>query len=428
MLDAYRAVFRAPGTAAFCAAGFVLRLPIALYPIGLVLAVSARDGRYGFAGVLSAAYILGGVPGGPLLGRWIDRFGQRAMLVPAGAVHLAAVAVLTALFELDAPDVTLLAPAVVAGFASLPSGSMVRARWSLTLAGRPELSTAYSLESTLDEVIFVLGPLVATVLATTADPALVFVVAMVVTVIGGAWLFTQRATEPPRRPPGAPPHPAALRQRGMPLLAALAITLGVIFASAEVTMVAFVGQHGERPLTGVVVALFAAGSGTAGFVYGTVAWRVGLLDRFRVHAIAFGAMTALFLVAWNVASLAVAAFLIGTTIAPTLITAFSLVERLVPSGSLTEGLGWVFTGLNIGYGAGAAVVGGIADAHGARTAFLVTVGAGIATAALAAALHRRLVAGWHEPGPGGAPDATPDTLPSGATRDAVAPSQHAALP
>ena len=73
-----------------------------------------------------------------------------------------------------------------------------------------------------------------------------------------------------------------------------------------------------------------------------------------------------------------------------MITAFGLIERLVPNASLTEGLAWLITGLSVGYGAGAALVGKIADAHGARTAFLVTLGAGLTMAALGTGLHRML--------------------------------------
>jgi MFS family permease len=81
---------------------------------------------------------------------------------------------------------------------------------------------------------------------------------------------------------------------------------------------------------------------------------------------------------------------VGIGIAPTLITSFGLIEQLVPGGALTEGLAWLLTGLSMGYGAGAALVGRIADAAGARTAFSVTIGAGLAMALLAVVIHARL--------------------------------------
>ena len=82
MFRTYRAVFRAPGSVAFATAGFVMRMPIAMFPIGLVLIISARIGHYGFAGVLSASYVFGAAPGNPLLARLTDRFGQSRMLCP----------------------------------------------------------------------------------------------------------------------------------------------------------------------------------------------------------------------------------------------------------------------------------------------------------------------------------------------------------
>ena len=76
-----------------------------------------------------------------------------------------------ALVTVHAPLWTLVAPAVLMGVTMLNIGALVRARWSSRLArGGPERSTGYSVESTLDEVIFVLGPLVATVLAIHTHP------------------------------------------------------------------------------------------------------------------------------------------------------------------------------------------------------------------------------------------------------------------
>jgi MFS family permease len=411
VLATYRAVFRAPGSAAFAAAGFVMRMPIAIYPLGLVLIVSARTGHYGFAGVLSACYMLGAVPGAPLLSRLVDRFGQRRLIVPATAAHIAAIVVLAVLLEAGAPDWTLVVPTFAAGFAYLSVGSLIRARWSLVLAGRPELTTAYSLESTLDELIFVIGPLIATLIATHVDPVVVLYVAIALIAAGAAWLATQRATEPPAHPVGAPPHPSALRSRGMVLLSVSAIGMGMVFASAEITMVAFCGQHGHRSLSGLVVAMFAAGSGVSGLVYGSRTWRAPVLARFRVQAAIFAVLPVVFLAATNVGVLAVCSFVAGLGTAPTLITAFGLIEQLVPGAALVEGLTWLLTGLTIGYGAGSALVGGIADAHGARVAFSVTIGAALATGALALLLYRRLS--------GSAPD--PGQL-------SVGPSEHAALP
>ena len=390
MLSTYRAAFRAPGSAAFCGAAFVMRFSIAVYPIGLVLLISTRTGHYTFAGILSGIYVFANGLGNPVLARLVDRRGQSRILIPASAVHVAAVVAIIVLAQVRAPDALLIVPTVVCGFAYLAVGSLVRARWSYVLAGRPELPTAYSLESTLDEVIFTSGPLLATVVATQVDPVVVFVIGGALVALGALWLRVQPGTEPP--PHGGGEHHAgsALRHRGMVLLTVAAIGMGAVFASAEVTMVAFCGQRGATGWAGAVLACLAFGSGVAGFVYGARHRRGHVLDRFRRQALLFAVLPLLFLAAVNVGVLAVLAFVVGLGIAPTLITSFGLIEDVVPGSALTEGMAWLTTGLSVGYGSAAALVGRLADAHGARFAFVVTIGAGLAVGALAMVLHRRL--------------------------------------
>lgn len=390
MFGTYRAVFRTPGTAAFCAAGFVMRMPIAIYPIALVLLISTRTGHYGFAGLLSGAFVAANGVGNPILARLVDRHGQSRILQPASAVHVVGIAVLCLLAELHTPQWTLLIPTAVAGFAWLAVGSMIRARWSMVLAGRPELTTAFSLESTLDEVIFTVGPLIATVIATQVNAILGLLLGVVLVAVGAVWLESQHATEPPPHPAGSPRHRSAVRYPGMVLMTLAAAFMGAVFASAEVTMIAFCGQHGRTGASGLVVACFAFGSGVAGLFYGARTWRSGLQHRFLVQALIFAVLPVLFLAAVNVPALAVCAFVVGLGIAPMLITGFGLIAEIVPSLALTEGMAWLTTGLSVGYGAASAAVGRIADAHGARLAFSVTIGAGVLVGALALALHRRI--------------------------------------
>src|SRR3954451_19245036 len=109
-----------------------MRIPIAVYPIGIVLIISARDGRYGFAGVLTAWYIFGNALSTPLLSVLVDRHGQRRIMLPTAAVHVVAVVALVVLLRTDASN-WLTGPAVLLGLSYLSVGSLVRARWSVQL-------------------------------------------------------------------------------------------------------------------------------------------------------------------------------------------------------------------------------------------------------------------------------------------------------
>lgn len=392
MLGRYRSAFARPGAAAFSAAGFVSRLPIAIYPIAIVLIISGRTHAYGFAGVVSGSYVIGGALGNPVAGVLVDRYGQHRMLPRFLVGHLLSAGLFAALITARAPLWTLLAPGLLMGVTLLNIGALIRARWSNAWPDDgARRSTAYSVESTLDEVIFVLGPLIATVLATHAPALITLGLALLLVGAGSLWLAGQRETEPPVRVRQAGErHDFALRYRGMLLITWVMVFMGAVFGSAEVVMVAFCGQHGQRSSAGWVVACFAAGSGLAGIGYGARHWRMPLLRRFVVSAIGFGLLPLLLLAADGVWQLALIVGVVGLGAAPTLIGAFGLVDSIAPASSLTEGLTWIGTGLSVGYGFGAAVVGGIADRHGAHLAFTVPVLCALAAAGCALLLARRL--------------------------------------
>jgi MFS family permease len=73
-----------------------------------------------------------------------------------------------------------------------------------------------------------------------------------------------------------------------------------------------------------------------------------------------------------------------------LTTIFGVLERLTTPTRLTEGLAWVTTGLNVGAGLAAPVVGLLADAAGARVALAIPLGSSLVAGTLALATTRHL--------------------------------------
>ena len=399
MFAQYRAAFRAPGSAAFCAAAFVARLPTAIYPLGLILLFSQPDGRpgggahgggFGVAGLLEGCYIIAGGVGNPLVSRLVDRFGQTRLLLPAAVANAASALAVVVLYEWRVSDVVIAIPLIGLGLSYLPIGSLVRSRWSYVLAGRPELGSAYSVESTLDELIFTIGPIVAAVLSTTVHPLAGIVLGAVLVAVGSMWLRAQPGTDPPVAARTDEVRRSALRHPGMVLLAVAMVGMGGAFGTVEIAVAAFATQHGARGRTGLVLAALAIGSGLSGLAYGTRRWRAPLSLRFLVSAVVFLLLLPLMLLARDVLTVAVLVCVVGFGIAPTLITGFGLVDKLVPARVLTEGLSWVGTGLNVGYGVGAAVAGVVADRHGAHVAFATPIAAGALSVLAALALRRRI--------------------------------------
>jgi MFS family permease len=404
VLRPYRVLFTTPGALAFSAAGFVARLPISMIGLGIVLLVSESAGSYGLAGAVSATFALLAAIVGPLLARLVDRVGQARVLVPSMAAHVAALLALMACAFWDAPRPTLFVAAAVAG-ATMPNiGSLVRARWTHLVGGTRRLHTAYSLESVLDELIFIVGPVLVTVLATGVHPLAGLGVVVAVTVTGALALAAQRRTEPP--PAVADHHRggSAMRSRGLPVITVVFVALGALFGSFEVIVVAFASEDGQRGAAGYVLATYALGSLISGVGYGAVHWRRRLDHRFLIGATAMGtSMLALPLVS-NMLTLTVLAFLAGFAISPTLIAGAALVQQLVPAGRLTEGLSWTITGLGIGVTVGSALSGRLIDAWGAQRAFLVST-----VSAACAALLAYAGARWLRPQPQPAGTAQPAT-------------------
>ena len=390
MLKTYRSLLSIPHARAFVLAGFVARLSISMRALGAVLMVSELTGSYGLAGAVAAAALFAEAVAAPHLGRLVDRHGQRRVLLVCLAVHSAGTIALVLSAQLSAPTWTLLATAAFAGAAALPVGSLVRARWSALVGSSPALEAAFALESTLDELVFVLGPVLVTALALGVAPGAGLLGALLLTVTGSLALALQRRTEP--EPAGLPDRPrvSAIRTPGLRVLVATFVAAGAIFGTLDVAMVAFARGAGSPGSAGTLLALVAAGSLISGLPYGTRSWRWPLYKRFAASVIVLWAGTIPLVFAPSVALMAPAAALAGVAIAPTLIAGFTLVQKLVPPEALTEGLNWTITALGVGAAAGAWAAGLIADMAGGRSAFLVAVVAGGAATVVAASGRGRL--------------------------------------
>lgn len=376
MFKVYRSLLSIPHARAFVLAGFVARLSISMRALGAVLMVSQLTGSYALAGAIAAAALLGEAVASPRLGRLVDRYGQRRVLLVSVAVHTAGTLALVLSAQLSAPTWMLFATAALSGSAALQVGSLVRARWSALVEDSPALEAAFALESTLDELIFVLGPVLVTALALGVAPVAGLLGALVFTIVGSFSLALQRRTEP--APTGARDQLGSptISKPGLRMLVATFVAIGAVLGTLDVAMVAFAGHAGSPAAAGVLLALVAAGSLLAGLAYGTRSWRWPLDKRFMASVVVLWGGTIPLVLAPNVAFMAPVAVLAGVAIAPTLIAGFTLVRKLVPSGALTEGLNWTITALGVGGAVGAWTAGLIADSSGGRTAFLAAVVAG----------------------------------------------------
>ena len=386
----YRRVLSTPGALAFSATGLVARLPISMITLGIVVLVSTRTGSYGVAGGISAAYVAATAVGAVPLARYVDRLGQGRVLGAAVTFSVTALVALITAVELgwSAPWPHVFA--VLSG-ATMPNvGAAVRARWSHAVADRSLLDTAFAVEAVNDEVVFILGPTLVTLLATAVHPMAGLGTAGVAALVGTWVLVAQRRTEPPSRSAAealaavAAPMPWA---QLLPMVAG-AVMLGVVFGGTEVAVVAFADERGTPRAAGLLLAAWALGSRLSGVVSGHRTYRRDAATRYRLGILALALLMVPLPFLDGIGLLGLFLFLAGFAISPTMIAAVSWVEAVVPSTRLNEGMTVFSTGLIAGVAPGAAVVGTVVDAHGASTSFWVGAAAGLVGAA-AGLLARR---------------------------------------
>ncbi|MER6616653.1 MFS transporter [Streptomyces xantholiticus] len=390
MPSPYRAIFATPGTVGFSAAGLLGRMPLSMLGIGIMTMVSELTGRYGLAGTLTATLALSAAVLGPQVSRLVDRHGQRKVLRPATLISLAAVTGLLICAQQGAPDWTLFAFTAVAG--CVPSvGAMTRARWASLLQGSPrELHTAYSFESIADEVCFIFGPIVSIGLSTLWFPEAGPLFAAGFMLVGVWWLTAQRATEPRPHPVEQHTGGSALRSPGLQVLVAAFVATGAIFGAVDVVTVAFAEETGHKSAASWVLAVYALGSCLAGAVFGLLNPKGEPGRRWVLGVCAMAVSMIPLQLAGSLPFLAVALFVAGLAIAPTMVTTMALVEAHVPRSKLTEGMSWTSTGLAVGVALGSAAAGWVVDARGAAAGYAVPGVAGALAAGVAFLGYRRL--------------------------------------
>jgi MFS family permease len=391
----YARVLRTPHVTSLMGTALVARLPIGIDSLAIVLFLRAHTGSYAAAGIVSAAFALGGGAGAPLAGRLIDRFGQRRVLLPLALVHASGLLALVALTLAGTPTVLLIPVALVAGASIPPISASLRPLWGPLLRDDPTLlPTAYALDSVLIECVFVIGPLLTAVATALLSPvAALFLAAALL--VAGTFAF---ASLPPSR--AWTPDPAAgtsgrlgaLTSPGLRTLIAATLPLGFCFGAMEVTLPAFSEDMASRAWAGVLLSVWSLGSATSGLVYGA---RAGSMPLARTYVSLAVVLPFTFLPLafapsiWVMPALCLVA---GVAIAPLLASSNQLVIDVAPAGALTEAYTWPITALVMGIAAGNAVAGVLVESVDWRVSFLV--GAGCAAIGSALAFARRETLGF----------------------------------
>jgi len=376
-VNSYLGLLRTRGVARIMTAQLIARFPSGMLSLAFLLHIERLHDSYGAAGLVLAATSIGQAIAGPLTSRWMGAWGMRPVLgltLAVSASSLAAIALSPTL-----PIPVYMALGFIGGLSTPPVQPAVRTIYPKMVNSR-QLTPLFSLDASAQEVIWVLGPVIATVVATQISTALAILVALAFQVGGGLWFILSPEVGRVRIPRSRRNLGAVL---GKPTVLLSTVTGFLLVAACAATEAGVVAAFGhDSPESGIVLAVFAVGSLAGGLSLGHLPISPWSLARRMIAVFAGMTLAALSLDFWW---LSVTLLIAGVGIAPALTVMFATVSSSVRFSETAEAYGWIGTGQLIGAALGSAAAGFLIDrveAPGAFVAAAVCAGLGVVIPAL----------------------------------------------
>ena len=365
------------------AASTVGRIPLAAAPVALLLFARERW-SIGAAGLLVGVYTVGLALGGPLLARGADRWRQPPVMAAAALVSTAGFLVLAAG---RAPFAVAAVAALLAGAGAPPFEAGLRVLWRHLLP-EEQVRIAYSLDIAVQELIFILGPLVAVGAVALGGTVAGLYATAACQLAGTVWFVTAPAVRTWRGEPAERHWAGPLRAPALRLLLVAVVLVGAGVGALPVAVTRFAEAAGDRSWAGWLLAANATGA-LAG---GLLATRFVITGRHLPGlAVALAAGYAPLLLAPQPSAMLALTVLSGVSLPPLLTATFVTVDELAPAGTAAEAFAWVATAFTSGAAVGAALDGAVLDRNPAvAVGFVLAPVSVAASAVLFRVLLRRL--------------------------------------
>ncbi|TFD65655.1 MFS transporter [Cryobacterium ruanii] len=396
-MKSYWTLLRTPGVSRLIGAQLTARFPFGMLSLAFLIHIEQIFDSYGAAGLVLGAMSIGQAIAGPLTSRLMGRLGMRPVII--ATMFICAVSIIImALVPLSV--VSLMLIGFVAGLSTPPIQPAVRTIYPKIVNSR-QLTPLFSLDASAQEIIWVLGPVIATFVALQVSTTAGILLAAFFLVVGGIWFVSLPEVGRVRIPRSRRKLGVVLKKPEVLLSTIVGFTLVAACAAVEAGVVAVFG-HGSAD-AGWVLGIFAIGSLIGGLALGHAPigpW--ALAARMLIVTVGL-ALASLWLTFWW---LSLALLLAGVGIAPAFAVLFGIVSASVKFSETAEAYGWVGTGQLIGAAMGSAIAGFSIDRSGPVSAIYVAAGFA-ALGCIIPALGRR----WHPDLRGRDISPIPDTEP-----------------
>ena len=380
------------------AAQLTARFPNGMTSLAILLHIEHVTGSYGAAGLVLAATSIGQATAGPITSRWMGIWGMRKVITLTLAICAAAITAI-ALGTMTLP--AYMALGLVAGLSTPPIQSAARTIYPKLVNSR-QLTPLYSLDASLQEIIWIIAPVVITFVATQVGTVQALVLIVVILVGGGSWFIASPELGRVRIPRSKRRFGKVLTRPTVLLATIIGFLLIGACSAVEAGVVATFGHGGIE--AGLVLAVFSIGSLAGGLSFGHIPIGRWAMAR-RMTIVAAGLVLTTF--SLNVWWLGGTLVLAGIGIAPALAVLFAITSASVRFSDTAEAYGWVGTGQLIGAAAGSAVAGFLIDGVGPQGAYVAAAAFAVVGAIVAIVCVRAFPDLRHRD-----PSPIPDTEPT----------------
>ncbi|UKA51370.1 MFS transporter [Arthrobacter sp. FW305-123] len=394
--------------------GMIARIPHSAAGVLLTLHIVLTLGHgYAAAGAAAAVMTIGIALGAPWRGRRVDMVGLRKALIPSVISE-------TVIWSI-VPHVSyewLLPLVFVGGLFTLPIFSVVRQSLGVMVDGEQRRS-AFALDSIATELVFMIGPAVGAIVATSGFSAVGLTAVGISVSVAGLFLIW---FNPPTRSEAvctpqesadraaadlaaaeaamvasAPAHvqeaasemasstsrTAALRSRvarnftwftvSVAALFAVAAGSGMVLSGSDVSIVGLLERGGHENEIGIVFFFWCASSVVGGLIYGSMKRSISPM----LLLLGMAALTIPMGFAQDTWTLAFLSLLPGLLCAPVLSASSEKVADLVEEERRGEAMGWYGSALTAGVALGAPLAGVFIDTVGPSGGFAAVGIAGV---------------------------------------------------
>ncbi|MBC9943348.1 MFS transporter [Leucobacter sp. cx-328] len=367
----YRDLGRNPGVYRVIVSQLTARFPFGMLSIILLLHVQQMYGDYTSAGIVLAAASVGQAVSGPLASRFMGRWGMRPVLSITTLLCAAALAVMA---FVHLPLLILTALAVLTGLFTPPVTPAVRTIYP-RLVPNNQIAGLFSLDAAAQELIWVLGPVVAVFITSQLGTTVGLCTAAGFMLLGGAWFISSPALGTVKLPRAKRGFGAVLRRPTVIITTVIGFFFVASFAAIEAGIIAAftppgdAGSHGSSIESGIVLACFAGGSLVGGLLFGHRQMRPWSM-LLRICIVLTGTLATL--ISQEMWFLCVVLFIGGMGTAPVFAAISSVIGTTVKFSETAEAYGWIGTGQLVGVAIGSAIAGIAIDSSGAIGAILVS--------------------------------------------------------